>query len=238
MTEIDYARRYGYDLLRRFFLDEPTPDFLIHLKTQHDIGILMAYLKSDDEKETLRSLSHLLNTLPDEVCSPRFQALHWDHTRLFIGPERLLAPPYESYYVTKDALLFDKTTYCVLAHYTQAGFELPYREAADHIGLELDFMYHLSHAGLREKIAGNGNNYTKYITQQLNFLHSHLVPFVSLFAQRVHAVAHSNFYRQVIQFLQYFINRDYKTLQNYTTSVSSLSLKEYVTGAPDYVRPR
>lgn len=73
--------------------------------------------------------------------------LRSDHFRLFVGPGRGDACPYESVYVSRDHLLFSPETYDVRAAYARLGLEAPKldNEPDDHLGLELAFVAELAH---------------------------------------------------------------------------------------------
>lgn len=73
---------------------------------------------------------------------------YYEYNRLFIGPGKLKAPPYESSYRNPDGLVMQKETLAVRQFYRQAG--LAVREQGrypdDHLAFELEFVcYLLSH---------------------------------------------------------------------------------------------
>lgn len=93
-------------------------------------------------------------TLLRQFCSAwsaaGLEALQNDYRRLFVGPDRLLAPPWESVYRSPDHLLFDMHTIQVRLIYQHFGMPIPqlYAEPDDHLGLELRFIAHLCAFGL------------------------------------------------------------------------------------------
>ncbi len=103
-------------------------------------------------QSALDAMQDDLNTRMLKRGASDFEALHWDFTRLFIGPESPPAPPWESVYVSRDKLLFQESTLNVKTFYQQNGFHLPETEyeAADHIGYELDFLWKLSEQASQE----------------------------------------------------------------------------------------
>lgn len=128
-----------------------------------------------------------------------FQRLHWDFTRMLIGPFELPAPPWESVYVRKDGLLFQESMLSVRKQYRKFGFiasELNV-EAGDHIGLELDFMYHLNNVCVH--IAENNRDHAlkemkELLLEQQRFLDDHVLTFASDFADNVIENAETQFY--------------------------------------------
>lgn len=72
------------------------------------------------------------------------EELRDDHFRLFVGPGRGLACPYESVYVSRDGLLFGDETFDVRATYARAGLSADPSEPDDHLGVELAFVAELA----------------------------------------------------------------------------------------------
>lgn len=75
------------------------------------------------------------------------QLARYDFNRLFIGPDKLLAPPYESVYRAKDRVLMQQDTAIIRNFYKEAGLEVQnkYSEPDDHIMFELEFICYLLH---------------------------------------------------------------------------------------------
>lgn len=78
----------------------------------------------------------------DATGEQRLTALRREYARLFIGPPRALARPYESCYFTRDALMTERTQ-AVRAFYESAGVAFDAHaclEPPDHIVVELHFL--------------------------------------------------------------------------------------------------
>lgn len=73
-------------------------------------------------------------------------ALMWDYTRLFIGPGKPVAPPWESVYSNSDGLIKQRCMLEVRDEYAKQGFAPLNRPTAldDSLSLELDFMYRIA----------------------------------------------------------------------------------------------
>lgn len=73
-----------------------------------------------------------------------------DYNRLFFGPEKMKAPPYESVHRSTEGLVFAAETMEVRAAYAEFGLAAPRlnKEPDDHLGLELDFVARLCLAAL------------------------------------------------------------------------------------------
>ena len=66
----------------------------------------------------------------------------YDFNRLFVGPQKLLAPPLESYYRNVEHLPMQAETLAVRAAYSEAGLELTERNKIpdDHAQFEFYFL--------------------------------------------------------------------------------------------------
>ena len=73
-----------------------------------------------------------------------------DYNRLFFGPDRMIAPPYESVHRSEEHLVFERETMLVRAAYSEFGLAAPRlnREPDDHLGLELSFLATLCVRGM------------------------------------------------------------------------------------------
>lgn len=82
----------------------------------------------------------LLNCTKEE-----FEVLEFDFNRLFVGPGKLLAAPYEAAYLNQNRVLMQRETLAVRRFYQQAELELVEKnhEPDDHIALELEFICYL-----------------------------------------------------------------------------------------------
>jgi TorA maturation chaperone TorD len=103
--------------------------------------------------------------------------LRRDYNRLFIGPERLKAPPYESVHRSPDHLVFDRETLEVRAAYAQFGLAAPRlnQEPDDHIGLELGFLAALCVRGLDALEADDDRELARVLDAVAAFLRDHLL---------------------------------------------------------------
>lgn len=213
-----HARKYAYDILRRFFVEEPVQDYL-KIFVQQKMAEHFPF-KDDSEgiSEGVQDIKEYLADFDPVYNRDHFEALHWDYTRMFIGPFELPAPPWESVYVRKDRLLFQKHTLEVRNIYKKYGFAVKEKnfEADDHVGLELDFMYHLNDICLHEveKTGGFDWNGVKHILdEQKSFLEQHLLVFIPEFSDNVIKSAETKFYRGLAKILKSFLHLDAEVLK-------------------------
>lgn len=127
--------------LSRVFLAPPDGPLLVQLSGP---GVLEEWPLRDPESRT--GLELLRHSFPAETLEP----MNAEYRRLFLGPERVLACPYESVYLSEEHLTFGPETLAVRHWYHRYGVRAPAegREPDDHIGLELGFVSHLCLRGL------------------------------------------------------------------------------------------
>lgn len=130
------------------------------------------------------------------------QDLLVDYTRLFLGPPTPLVGPYGSLW------LGDDSTPALEGLYREAGFEVDEElsEPADHIALELEFLYLLTfkcnEAGRSgSEVAGAG-----WALLREMFLREHLGAWVTPFAAAVKANAATAFYRELADLTARFVH--------------------------------
>lgn len=228
MIDYLYMRHYTYDLLRRVFIEEPSLDLLTYLQNEGNLDVLGL---SDNMNASTAPLVDQIKLYLSEKTFKQgefdYENLHWDYTRLFIGPEAPPAPPWESFY-TDDKLLFQQTTQDVKKVYTQNGYALGKHEfeAADHIGFELDFMYHLSGKCIdaieeNEETLEHSPPYLNTLETQHSFLHNHLLAFTDQFSKNVSEHSDTAFYKSFALLLSTFLKHDETVINQYIRGILS-----------------
>ncbi|MBP6121192.1 MULTISPECIES: TorD/DmsD family molecular chaperone [Providencia] len=215
--ELDYlyARQFAYDVLRRLLMEEPTVELLIYLR---DEGLSLFPVDGELPaiEGAITAMKQDLQTRELQAGTDGFENLHWDFTRLFIGPDSPPAAPWESTYVSRDKLLFQQCTLDVKTFYQKNGFNLPKGdvEAADHIGYELDFLWNLSERALQ--IFENESEFNDPLFTLLrtsnDFMEAHLLAFITPFCRELNNHAETEFYRQLSTLLEVFLRNDVKKI--------------------------
>lgn len=136
------ARQVIYATLAEVFLQLPTTELL---QRQTATGTLVWFPLEIDRPEVEEGLGLVRQweaSLETKSLTEVVRELRLDYTRLFMGPGKVLAPPWESVYRTEERLLFREPTMQVREFYRRHGLEVPRlnREPDDHFGLELAFM--------------------------------------------------------------------------------------------------
>ncbi|GAB78568.1 Tat proofreading chaperone TorD [Austwickia chelonae] len=116
--------------------------------------------------------------------------------RLFRGPGRLEACPYESVHREEEALTFGEHTVSVRRWYAAHGVEAPRLnvEPDDHIGLELAFVSHLCLGALDAAEAGDLAGLSGKIEALSSFLDEHLLAWADEVAEAMLAHAGTGLY--------------------------------------------
>ena len=198
------ARKNVYDLLRCFFLQEPSEDFLKALRDENILNELKGCNNHLDEGVEL--LSSALSS-PD--LSTLASSLQEEFTRLFVGP--LPIPLYESVYRSESGLVNQEETAAVRGKYLEAGL-LIHPDSSfpeDHIGTELEFLYFLAEkaSAAEEKEAQN----TLFLFQQ-EFLRQHISRWIGPLCDRLFAAAGSPYYRGAAKITRGFVTWDVEEL--------------------------
>lgn len=213
VSNIFYARQYAYDILRRFFVEEPGKEYIREFVHKNMINFFPFKEDSPELREGINDIKAYLSTHDVVNIERHFDELHWDYTRMFIGPFTLPAPPWESSYVRKDKLLFQGTTMNVRKYYEKYGMVVTdfNIEADDHIGLELDFIFQLNELCIEEvesNSQGNVKRLEHLIMEQQSFLNDHLLKFSQKFSETVIREANTQFYQGLAKILHHYLLMD------------------------------
>lgn len=214
------ARSYAYDVLRSVFLEEPTKDFLRALK-EKDVLNNFPFIQEDDLlregiEEADRDLKE--DNLSEEE---KFDSLHWDYTRMFIGPAKLIAPPWQTAYLTEERLLFQEETLEVRHRYLAYNFLPPNypHEADDHIGYMLDFLYQLTLLALDSLVKDDREELRKILSDQKDFIQTHMLNWVPLFAKDIIENAENGFYKGMAKVLTAWLKLDLEAIDELLEAV-------------------
>lgn len=143
-------------------------------------------------------------------CPVGEDALACAYTRLFVGPARPEAGPWESLYRGKETTLFCQTTLDVRRCYVEEGLipqSYPH-VADDHIALELDFMRRLGERARAAQEAGDVAAAREALEATRRFMDEHLGQWVRPWVDALEAAPHGAFYRELGTLLAAYVSRD------------------------------
>ncbi len=145
----------------------------------------------------LELLQQWTDTFQDGITDEQYQTLKRDYTRLFIGMDTLLAPPWESVYLNRYHLIFQEETLQVREWYRRFGLvsENLNKEPEDHIALEMQFIAYLSGAALQAQEQNDSENFAAFSTALQDFLSQHLLRWGLDWSEKVETQAETLLYK-------------------------------------------
>jgi len=208
-------RSYLYRLLQRIYADEPNSELMEIVTNDHTQEALGLILEQEPEFEGYLDLLIKVREAMKKDPEGTLDKLKSEYTYLFIGPNKLPAPPWESVYVTKERLIFQESTLKVRQAYLEYKF-LPKNyphEADDHLALELDFMAHLAGLAGEKFEEGKVEEAKKVLLDQKNFLEKHLLVWIGDFAEQIQESKTHYFYPQTAKLTARILKVDLDALE-------------------------
>lgn len=159
-------------------------------------------------------------SLADQFHSTGVDELLLDYTRLFLGPFGMLAKPYGSIYLDGRNQVMSDSTQLAQELYAAGGFEVDeeFCEAPDHVAVELEFLYLLSHRLAEARNQRDDVEVARLQGLKQQFLQDHLGRWIDPFAELVRNGAETVFYRTLIDLTQRFIHHDRQTINGSAAS--------------------
>jgi putative dimethyl sulfoxide reductase chaperone len=141
-------------------------------------------------------------------------ALLVDYSKLFLGPFKVLAPPYGSVYLDPTRMLMGDSTADVIKWYQETGlaFDRAHKDLPDHIAVELEFMSSLIWKGRAACQSSNHQAVLSGIEHQQAFLEQHLGAWVPKFATAIKDGTDNVFYKCLADSTTIFIKSDLRYL--------------------------
>ena len=206
------VREVIYNFLSTSFLHSPTPS---HIKTIIQQKLFEDFPLTLDTQDFVYALELLTSwakenehTDPETLCRELLQ----DYNALFVGPGHLLAPPWESVYLTEEKLTFGPPTMEVRAFYLRHGLEYfrKNHEPDDHFGLEMEFMAKLVS---KQRQAQSKQEEEYYIKEQMAFLEDHVLKWLNDFTNDVYQYSKTKYFQGLALLAREFLNWDYQNLK-------------------------
>lgn len=209
------AQLLAFKFLGESFMQPPDSQ-LLHTLIAEDLFADWPLSADDDDTRVGLALLRAVSGAHDPaVLLPMLRA---DYAALFVGPDRLLAAPWESVYLSHDHLIFDEQTVQVRDSYARFGLQIPQRntEPDDHMGFELLFLSYLSRLALQAQALNQADVLQNILTAQESFLRNHILRWSGLFIDRVIQHAATDYYRGLAYLLRgslAFIDQSFSRLQ-------------------------
>jgi TorA maturation chaperone TorD len=178
------GRAYIYRLLSALLGNKPDAKLMDAAIGGDAIEQLQLFAGESDEYDKALGAFEGCARLYCENPEKELGVLEAEYTRLFIGPERLPSPPWESVHVSNEQLLFQKNTLEVREAYAEFSMipEGYPHVADDHISIELDFMRELAERTIAARESVSGSEAENLLDGQKAFLDKHLLKWAGQFA--------------------------------------------------------
>lgn len=141
------------------------------------------------------------------------ESLKVDYSKLFVGPYKLLAPPYGSVYLEPKKTVMGDSTMDVMNRLKTEGLVVQLKEAPDHIAIELEFMFFLISKEIEGLRASNFDSAEAFQKKQRVFLERHLGEWVSRFADNVEKHAQTEFYKKLARLTKSFVHEELRCFE-------------------------
>ena len=186
-------------LLGRIIYHYPENQERSWLKSLIDEEIFLESPFGNDKAQIQSGLQLLQKWAQTGLSDEEFVNVQADYTRLFIGFEKVAAPPWESVYFGEDHLIFQQRMLDVRYAYQRFGLEAEkiHQEPDDHIGLELAFMSHLAALGIQALNDQDVARWDELLEGQREFLAIHLGAWAFEWCALVEANAKTDIYQGV-----------------------------------------
>jgi TorA maturation chaperone TorD len=184
---------WAYRFLAAIFHEQPTNAFMTRLAAVN----LIAEWPLSDAREEMQAGVRLMGAFCGGWVESLLPELEADFNRLFVGPGMPLAPPWESYYLNRDHLLFQEQTLAVREAYWRFGLEAAHAkcEPDDSLSLELSFMAELCARRGRAPDASSDGAHGEILEAQRQFLGTHLLRWAPQCLRLVIETARLDYYR-------------------------------------------
>jgi len=207
------GRNYIYQLLAHVFREKPGSQLLEGLTggfTEEVLDMMLDEKCLTSYKKLFAQLRTDISITPNDIID----RIKDEYVYLMLGPEKLIAPPWESVYVNKAPLLFQESTLKVRQAYLDYDL-LPAaypHEADDHLALELDYMAHLAQLS-RERFEKNDiPQLQKILSDQKAFLENHLLVWIGDFAEQIQSSKKRYFYPHMASLTKHVVHADHAAL--------------------------
>jgi putative dimethyl sulfoxide reductase chaperone len=148
----------------------------------------------------------LANGLLKEIEKFGYQDLLLEYTKLFLGPFKVLAPPYSSIYFGRKQLVSEETMW-VSDFYQKAGlkFDKELKDLPDHIAVEMEFMYFLVFNELKALEDDNSEKAKEFFAFQTDFFNKHFKLWIPKFCDQIEKQSENSYYLQLAKCIKFFI---------------------------------
>jgi len=159
------------------------------------------------QKVCREAVSHVVKMKEGLAEIEDLDELRRDYARLFVGPYQLFAPPYGSIYLEDGKQVMGLSTVDLMERYRKNGVTLAgdFREVADHITAELEFLYFLGFRAVQALADDDRQRAADARMEIESFLRDHLGVWITDFTYQVEEHARTEFYRNLARCSRIFV---------------------------------
>ena len=198
------GRQYIFEIFHKLLGEAPTAEMVQALSSPDSMQALALFAQDDSAAPVF--LAGVLARLPEISLD----ALEGEYTRLFLGPDDLIAPPWESVYHGTARALFQQSTLAVHEWYAKYGFvpkNYPH-VPDDHVALMMHFLSLLCQRALDALESSNALVYRDALAAQLLFEQNHLMNWLGAYASDMKKSQSQYFYPHLVQAAEQMIAYD------------------------------
>jgi len=150
--------------------------------------------------------SEIVGRMLEAIKQSTAQELLIEYTRLFVGPFKMLVPPYSSLYFGSETLMSDETVW-VIDFYRKAGlkFDQETKEVPDHIAIETEFMYWLIHNEIKALDSGDRDRAFSLWEKQQEFFAKHYKKWTLEFCTKIATETNNEYFKLLSECFGKFI---------------------------------
>lgn len=186
-------------LLGKIIYQYPEKDQRVWFQSLIDTDAFAELPVTGGPSEMHQGLALLQNWSRAGISDQAYADLQADYLRMFVGPAKVVVPPWESVFFNEARQMFQDQTLQVRTWYRRFGLEPEklYHEPDDHIGLELIFVAHLANQALLALDQADQAKFDSYLDARSQFLTEHLLKWAFAWCDLVTSNAHTDFYKGV-----------------------------------------
>ncbi|MBQ2991674.1 MAG: molecular chaperone TorD family protein [Clostridia bacterium] len=204
-------RVFLYKLFHKTFGREPDASFL-SLLADPAVAQAFSILSAEGDDTMSKAAAFVVRQSEKADDAEYVHQLYNEYMRLFIGPQKLIAPPWESVYRSHQGLLFQESTLTIREIYRKQGFQTEGypRVPEDSLSLELDFTGRMAERALAAFQADDAQALRDALAVSESFLRVHLLFWVPKLIERMTTSAFKLFYPQMTKALLAFMEIDHQ----------------------------
>lgn len=199
-----------YYWLKNLYITEPSTKTLLEI-----VNTCKVYEIDDTIPNCEKEFINFFAKLNEKEVEKLHNEIKVEYARLFLGPKKIPAPPFESVYTTKTRHMFGESTTEVRELYKNAGLKLETKDNLpdDFIGYELEFMYYLSYETIKALEENNEEKVEKILKYQYHFLKEHLNVWIKDFTKDILDNTTNDYFRVTAKLTAEFIKGEYNNLK-------------------------